>query len=164
MMNIKIKHIAVIMLCGILMSYGCRTPKKMTSDISERVEIREIRNVGRSTDIYSIVDSSRRHAIKINYYKINYSKIVNDTTGRQLIESIEGVIMTDIEENANVHRTHSIDSISGEVDMRSDIVRKEMSSVAPAADPYRWRYIFGISVVVILIGIAVWLRFKGKSS
>jgi len=42
----------------------------------------------------------------------------------------------------------------------TDITKSEKIIEQPAPDPYRWRYIFGIVVSIILLGIVAYFVFR----
>jgi hypothetical protein len=158
-MKARVEETIVILFCLTLMPYGCCAPKKTTSVQSEQIAINEARDVVKVFDVYEVIDTSRLHTSTIHYYRIQY-RPDSDSLGLQLIDYIEGFTVSNVDEQTNIHATHSIDSIAKVEDRHINIVREETTSVEPAPDPYRWRYILGIVIGILIAGVMLWLKFR----
>ena len=171
----------IFFICFCLLFFtSCHTLKKIASNTTETVKIREQQNEVSTTETYSFVDTTKKSGTEISYYKIEFyppagptapntipNKTVfpeginysgsNPTTkppnaGKGAIKSIEGYMI-----KAASEQTGRAEEIKGETTNKTaqnntDITKTEKITEQPAPDPYRWRYVFGIVVAIILIG------------
>lgn len=76
------------------------------------------------------------------------------------IKSIEQLTIKQNSEEKGVSQSQEANASAKEEVTTTDINKKEANTEQPAADPYRWRYILAILVIVIVAGTVVyfWLR------
>lgn len=76
------------------------------------------------------------------------------------IKSIEQLTIKQNSEEKGVSQRQEANVSAKEETTTTDIDKKEANTEQPAADPYRWRYILAILVIVIVAGTVVyfWLR------
>ncbi|NCB42929.1 MAG: hypothetical protein EOM59_09945 [Clostridia bacterium] len=76
------------------------------------------------------------------------------------IKSIEQLTIKQNSEEKGVSQSQEANATAKEEITTTDIDKKEANTEQPAADPYRWRYILAILVIVIVAGTVVyfWLR------
>lgn len=76
------------------------------------------------------------------------------------IKSIEQLTIKQNSEEKGVSQSQEANASAKEEVTTTDIDKKEANTEQPAADPYRWRYILAILVIVIVAGTVVyfWLR------
>ncbi len=79
------------------------------------------------------------------------------------VKSIETLTVRSQEEERGITESESGTDEHRTTDITSEGAVAETTTEEPTADPYRWRYIFGILVAVIAIGTAAyfWLRKAG---
>lgn len=76
------------------------------------------------------------------------------------IKSIEQLTIKQNSEEKGVSQSQEANASAKEEVTTTDTDKKETNTEQPAADPYRWRYILAILVIVIVAGTVVyfWLR------
>lgn len=76
------------------------------------------------------------------------------------IKSIEQLTIKQNSEEKGVSQSQEANASAKEEVTTTDTDKKEANTEQPAADPYRWRYILAILVIVIVAGTVVyfWLR------
>lgn len=79
------------------------------------------------------------------------------------VKSIETLTIKNDTEERGITEAQSEAEVNRASEIASEATLDEATSEEPTADPYRWRYIFGILVLVIIIGTVgyFWLRKAG---
>ena len=174
--------ILLLSILFVFLGVGCSTPKKFTSNTTETSSSEEKRKEATTGDIYTLIDIVKKSGIEITYAKIEFyppeilipaipkmKPEIEPTKGninsepkpankkppdnKGAIKSIEQLTLkateeqTGISENRNSNTSDLEEEINTNTDIKTDTTEK------PAADPYKWRYIFGILILIVVIGI-----------
>jgi hypothetical protein len=181
------RTILFICFC-ILLFTGCHTPKKLESNTTENIKISEKQNEVNTTETYSFVDITKKQGFEINYYKIEFyqpagpnetdaipdnvvlPKGVNNIAGsiptnkpppgKGAIKSIEGYTIKAGSEQTGINEEKSNTTNNKDVENNTDITKNEEITEQTAADPYRWRYIFGIVIIIALSAVGLFFGFR----
>lgn len=76
------------------------------------------------------------------------------------IKSIEQLTIKQNSEEKGVSQSQEANATAKEEITTTDIDKKEANTEQPAADPYRWRYILAILVIVIVAGTVVYFCLR----
>jgi hypothetical protein len=109
--------------------------------------------------------------IEINNYKIEFYPPTawpnepdtiqkNKLPPTGAIKSIEGYTIKSVNRQTGVNEEKGTATTNKTGQNSTDITGTVKVTEQPAADPYRWRYIFGIVVVTVLAGIAAWFGLR----
>jgi cobalamin biosynthesis Mg chelatase CobN len=178
--------ILFICLCVLLFS-GCRTPQKIMSNTKEAITSNEKQNEATSSETYNLADTTKKQDVEINYFKIEYyppgpdkpetipdnsilpENLLSNTGNKNpnkppnakgAIKSIEGYTVKAKSEQSGVNESKKNAQVNRNAEKNEDVNRQAEIKEQPAADPYRWRYILGIVIVVALAGAAVYFGFR----
>jgi len=183
------RTILFICFCVLIFSTGCHTPKKIASNITENIKTSEQYNEATTTETYSFVDTTKKSGLEINYYKIEFYppagpsepdgtipdnpifpfSINNNTEGSNpkskppnagAIKSIEGYTIKATDEQTGINEETSNITTNKDAEINTDITRAAKVTEQPAPDPYRWRYILGICIIVALAGIGLYFGLR----
>ncbi|MDR1652046.1 MAG: hypothetical protein LBS01_00055 [Prevotellaceae bacterium] len=91
---------------------------------------------------------------------IPISKPPPNIAGKGAIKSIESYTIKAVSEQTGRAEEKSSETINKTAQSNADITKTETITEQPAADPYRWRYIFGIVIVFALLAVGVYLGFR----
>ncbi|MDR0420283.1 MAG: hypothetical protein LBH30_02355 [Prevotellaceae bacterium] len=177
--------ILFICLCVLFVVSGCHTSKKIVSSTAETITSSETQYESTSSETYNFADKTKKQDIEINYFKIEFyppgpddnpDTITNNSTfpenllsnigssnpnkppnNKGSIKSIEGYIVKEKIEQSGVNESTEIAQVNRNTEKNEDINRQDEIKEQPAPDPYRWRYILAIIVLVILAGIGAYL-------
>jgi hypothetical protein len=70
------------------------------------------------------------------------------------IKSIKGFIISSSSEEKGVTESHEINASEKEEEINTDNTLETDLTEETAEDPYKWRYILGILIAIIVIGVA----------
>jgi len=178
-----------IFFCVLIFSTGCHTSKKIASNITENIKTSGQYNEATTTETYSFVDTTKKSGLKIKHYKIEFypptgpSKpdetipdnpifhfgINNNTEGSNpkskppnvgAIKSIEGYTIKATDEQTGINEETSNITTNKDAEINTDITRTAKVTEQPAPDPYSWRYILGICIIVALAGIGLYFGLR----
>lgn len=170
-MKPKFSIVAIALLLAVLL-FGCSTPQKLAGSTKETAKTEEKRDETTAAEFRRTVDSTKTEGVEVTYTKIEFFPPEPDTrpkepkekqppdTGRQgAIKSIETFTVkqkaeaTGVTQEEQKTETTKTEEVNTDTDKETDITEK------PAADPYRWRYIFGI---LVLLAVAFCFLRKTK--
>ena len=183
------KTILFICVCILIFATGCHTPKKIVRNTTENIKISEQHNAVTTTETYSFVDTTKKSGVEINYYKIEFYPPagpsepdgtipdniafpeginINAAGGNQrskppnvgAIKSIEGYTVKATDEQTGIAEEKSNTTENKEAEINTDITRAAEVTEQLAPDPYRWRYILGICIVVVLAGTGLYFGLR----
>jgi hypothetical protein len=83
--------------------------------------------------------------------------------GKGVIKSIEGYTVKNTSEQTGINVEKGRTEMSKTEQNDTDVTKMEKVIEEPAADPYRWRYIFGIIVSIIVTGVCAYFVLQKKS-
>jgi hypothetical protein len=172
----------------VLLGVGCSTPKKLTSSTTEKSSSDEKRKETTTGDIYTLIDTTRKSGLEVTYTKIEFyppekipagpgpepekepikgstnsePKPANEKppNNRGAIKSIGQFTLKATEEATGRSESRESNTSDLEEEINNDTDIKVDITEQPAADPYKWRYIFGICIVVILAGVGLYFGFR----
>jgi hypothetical protein len=161
----------LISLCGLLLT-SCLSPRKIASNETESATIYEKQSEAISSETYNFADTTKKNAVEVSYLKIEYyppeldaipdKSILPDAlqSKQGAIKSIEGYTVkatskkSGISESKENTLTNRSEERSGNISIQTEVNEQ------PAADPYRWRYVLGISILVVLVGIFAYFKIR----
>jgi hypothetical protein len=180
--------ILFICLCVLFFAPGCHTPKKIVSNIAETMTSNEKQNEVTSSETYNFADTTKKQDVEINYFKIEFypptgptdpDTIPDNSTfpenllgnignsnpkkppnNKGTIKSIEGYMIKAKGEQSGVSESKKNTQTNRNAEKNEGINRKTEIKEEPAPDPYRWRYILGICIVVVLAGIGLYFGLR----
>ncbi|MDR1416566.1 MAG: hypothetical protein LBJ57_03995 [Prevotellaceae bacterium] len=178
----------LICLCALLLS-GCLSPKKIASSATESAASSEKQSEAASSEAHSFTDAAKKSDVEVSYFKIEFyppaemdgspsaapddaalpespltgvgcGDLKNSPRGKAAIKSIEVYTAKAKSEEAGVSESEASAHSSWGREESEDVNRHTEAEEQPSADPYRWRYIFWIVLVLALAaaGIYFWLR------
>ncbi len=176
------KRILFYLLCFCIGLFfgGCSAPKKLTGSKQETAKVSE-QTAETTTGKNSLfIDTTKTARGEVVYTKIEFyppepttepGQVNNEATpvastpnkhppNTGAIKSIETLTIKKETEEKGVTENQSSAETSKATNIEGETAKKEETAAEPAKDPYRYRYIFGILVIVIAAGTAVyfWLR------
>lgn len=179
----KTKNILTVLLCllaGLIV--GCSTPRKLVSSTKEAAKVEEKRTEATTGEVTHFVDTTKKNGVEVTYTKVEFfppgakseqapatepapgaADNIDRTPKRPAntqgaIKSIESYTVKQNTEAAGVTKdeektqTTKAEEINTDTDKVTDVTEK------PAPDPYRWRYI--LAILVVLVVVFLWLRKK----
>ncbi|MDR0602763.1 MAG: hypothetical protein LBG80_00490 [Bacteroidales bacterium] len=165
----------ILLICFCVLFAGCNSPKKIVSSTTENIKTSEKQNEVSSTESYSFVDTTKKDNVEINYYKIEFypPDMIPDTTPEPdnvfnsvtkspnaAVKSIESYTVKTNTQQSGVNEEKSNTTTNKDLETNTDISQSETITEQPAADPYRWRYIFGIIVTSVLLIIIAYFGLR----
>lgn len=177
-----------ICLCVLLIAGGCRTPQKIISSTTETITSSEKQSEAASSEIHNFADTTKKQEVEVTYFKIEFYPPYDDNPGaipddpaflenlsgstgssspkkppnsKGAIKSIEGYTVSAKIEQSSVSESKENTQVTRNSEKSEDISRQAEINEQPAPDPYRWRYIFWIIVLIIAIITYFSLRKKG---
>lgn len=166
--------------------HACSAPKKVASSVTETAAISEKQTEQSSNEIYAFVDTTQKENLEITYVKLEFyppagpaeqeappaagpyfypdfyaGNIAEKPPATGAIKSIERYTVKAKREQSGVSESAESTSVNRMEEKTEHISREAEVSEQPAADPYRWRYIFWIIVLVIAVAAYVTLRKTG---
>jgi hypothetical protein len=167
---------------------GCHTPKKIVSNTAETVTSNETQNEATSSEIYNFADTTKKQDVEINYFKIEFyppspddkpdtipdnsifsenllgnignSNPKKPPDNKGAIKSIEGYTAKAKGEQSGVSESKKNTQTNRNAEKNEGVNRKTEIKEQPAPDPYRWRYILGICIAVVLTGTGLYFGFR----
>jgi hypothetical protein len=180
----------LLLICLCFLFAGCHTPKKIAGSTTENIKSNEKQNEATSSEIYSFADTTKKSGFEINYFKIGFyppagqddnpnpipdnfilpeglsgnegrNPIIKPPNAKQGgIKSIEGYTIKAKSEESGINESQKNSTVNRYEEKNDDINRQAETKEQPAADPYRWRYILGIVIVIALAAAAVYFGFR----
>lgn len=157
-MKPKFSIVAIALLLAVLL-FGCSTPRKLAGSTKETAKTEEKRDETTAAEFRRTVDSTKTEGVEVTYTKIEFFPPEPDTGRQGAIKSIETFTVkqkaeaTGVTQEEQKTETTKTEEVNTDTDKETDITEK------PAADPYRWRYIFGI---LVLLAVAFFFLRKTK--
>ncbi|MDR2009973.1 MAG: hypothetical protein LBQ22_05780 [Bacteroidales bacterium] len=160
---------------------GCSSPKNLTSSTKETGTTEEKRSEFTEGEINTFVDSTKRAGLDIKYFKIEFYPPEEQPAGpcpepekepapgnvnkepkptnkkppdKGAIKSIEGFIINSTSEEKGIAETKEKNISQKEEEINTDNTLETDLTEETAEDPYKWRYILGILITIIVIGVA----------
>lgn len=160
---------------------GCSSPKNLTSSTKETGKTEEKRSEVTTGEISSFIDSTKTAGLEVKYFKIEFypPEEQPENTGPEpgkeptagntnnepkptnkkppdkgAIKSIEGLVISSSSEEKGVTETQEKNTSQKEEEINTDNTLEENIEEETAEDPYKWRYIFGTLIAIIIICIA----------
>jgi len=173
-------YILLLSILFVFLGVGCSTPKKLASSTTETSSSEEKRKETTTGDIYTLIDTTRKSGLEITYTKIEFYKPQEIPAGpgpepekeptgnisseprpenkkppnnKGAIKSIEQLTIKAIEEQTGISESQESNTSDLEEEINTDTDIKTDIAEEPAADPYKWRYIFGILILIVIIGV-----------
>jgi hypothetical protein len=169
------QNILLICLCVFLLT-DCHTPKKIVSNTKETVTSNEKQSEATISETYNFADTTKKRDVEINYFKIEFYPPAgpDDTTNtipdnfvlpeallsnvnnnnikkppntKGGIKSIEGYTITDKSKQSGINKSKESAQVKKQAEKSGNVRKTAEIKEQPAADPYRWRYIFGIAAL-----------------
>lgn len=177
----KAKTILVLLSICLFGFLGCSSPKNLTSSTKETGTTEEKRSETTAGEIHTLIDSSKTAGLDIKYFKIEFyppeekpagpgpepekepiqGNVNNEpkpTTKKPpdtgAIKSIEGFVISSTSEEKGIAETHETNASQKEEEINTDNTLETDITEDVAEDPYKWRYILGILIAIVVIGIA----------
>lgn len=170
-------------ICLCLLLTGCGAAKKLSSSKQETGAYTETTNETGKSNSTLFVDTTKVSGTEITYIKIEFypPEPVKEPEATQpateptedgppkhppntgAVKSIETLTVKNDTEERGITEAESSTEVNRTSEITGEATLDEATSEEPTADPYRWRYIFGILVLVIIIGTVgyFWLRKAG---
>jgi hypothetical protein len=147
---------------------SCRMPKKIATATTENVTVQEKQHQTGITESYTFVDTTKKTGYEISYLKVEFYKpdtISKDTAVTIIsknpeIKSIEKITVKATEETARVSLISDNNIVETNTDYNAEIYMTTETIEQPAADPYRWRYIFAICITILIAGIGAYFVLR----
>lgn len=166
-----------ICLFGLL---GCSSPKNLTSSTKETGKTEEKRSEATTGEIHTLIDSSKTTGLDIKYFKIEFYPPGEKPAGpgpepekeptpgnvnnepkpankkppdKGAIKSIEGLIISSSNEEKGVTESHETNNSQKDEEINTDNTLETDIQEETAEDPYKWRYILGTLIAIIVIGV-----------
>jgi hypothetical protein len=171
----------IALLC--LFLAGCGSARKVTTSRQEAGKYTETTTEDKTGNSSLFIDTTKVSGKEIIYTKIEFyppepakqpqppgpdslpteGGPVKHPPNVGPVKSIETLTVTSHDEERGITESESGTDEHRTTDITSEGAVSETTAEEPTADPYRWRYIFGILVAVIAIGAAAyfWLRKAG---
>jgi hypothetical protein len=156
-MRKKNKCVCLIAICLPLFLSGCCAKRKATS-LSEASEIHGELDASHYSDVWNLLHSSLRNITATNFYKVNFSETGRDSAGQPLVANIEGVILTNILEQAERRETRANDSVRTNKKTNVKASREEETNVNDIPWWLNFSNIFNIVIVFACICGALWIK------
>jgi hypothetical protein len=181
------KQILFLFILCVLFA-GCRTPQKITSHTMETVISNEKQNEATSSETYNFADMTKKQDVEINYFHIEFypptvptepDTIPDNSTfpenplgnmgnsnpkkppdNKGAIKSIEGYTVKAKGEQSGVSESKKNTQTNQDTEKNNVINKQAETKEQPAPDPYRWRYILGICIAVVLAGIGLYFGLQ----
>lgn len=176
----KAKAIIVLLSICLFGFLGCSSPKNLTSSTKETGTTQERRSEITDGEIHTLIDSSKTAGLDIKYFKIEFYPPEEKPAGpgpepekeptpanvnneqkpankkppdKGAIKSIEGFIVSSSNEEKGISETHEKTASQKEEEINTDNSLETDITEETAEDPYKWRYILGVLVAIIVIGV-----------
>jgi len=157
--------------CFLLLT-GCFGSKKTSTSKHEAVKISEQITEVSISENSIFVDTSKTSNGEVTYTRIEFyhpEPIEPDQVPVALgevpvhgpVKSIETLIIKSNTEEKGITENQNIEEAVKETNINNDTEKFEATAKEPAKDPYRYRYIFGILVIIIVVAGFFWLRKSG---
>jgi hypothetical protein len=182
------KKIILFLICPLLFLCGCHTPKKLISSTSEQSKITDKQKEISTNETYNFADTTQKSDVEISYFKIEFyppipdeqrpngfpdnyalSLSQNNASGnpnvdkppnKGAIKSIESYTIKSTDEQTGMSESKKNSTSNIEAEKKADINNKVDITEQPAPDPYRWRYIFGIVISIIMLVVGLYFAFR----
>lgn len=167
-MKTKFLTLFLCLLVGLLIGFltGCSTPRKLTASKQEKTKVDQVTKETNTGSSSTFVDTTKTNGVGITYTKIEYyppepnkepapKPAKEQPPNKGPIKSIEQLTVKQNSEDKGVSQSQEANASAKEKTTTTDTDKKEANTEQPAADPYRWRYILAILIIVIVAG--VWL-------
>jgi len=166
----KIFLFAVVILISLS---GCKSLQKTTATVNsvETVKSSEVKT-GSVTIDTTKKSNNKIEIIKLEFYPQDSThQVKSDSLGKttpsviignkKFPGNIKSATVTTITSNKEQKGTTAVDSsLNRNVDRKADI--KTQTTTEPGKDPYRWRWIFGIMVVIGVAAYFIYNKFFKK--
>ena len=179
----KTRSILSVILCILVaLLAGCSTPRKLVSSAKEAAKVEEKRTETSAGQITHFGDTTKKDGVEVTYTKIEFfppgaeaggnapaeAEPAPETTGTKdrtpkqppntqgAIKSIETYTLKQTNEAAGVTKTEEQTEATKAEEVKTDTTNETDVTEKPAPDPYRWRYI--LAILVILAVAYIWLR------
>jgi len=171
----------ISLIFAILALVGCNAPKKIAGNTRESIINNEKQNEAINSETYNFADTTKKQDVEINYFKIEYyppwqdekpdtmpdnsifpENLLSNSGNKNpkkppgnkgAIKSIEGYTVNAKNKQAGVNGNKENKQVNRNTEKNENINRQSEIKEQSAEDPYRWRYIFGTLILVVIIGI-----------
>jgi hypothetical protein len=157
----------IFLIAIIALLFACKTPMKMANTTSENVTVEESRNQTNVTETFTFVDTSKKSGVEINYFKVEFYPSGLDTVNKSLtnrdrgtIKSVEKYTIINTTEKTGISSTKENNTMNTSTEYIEEVSRQEEITEQPAPDPFRWRYMFGIMVTIVLLAAGVYFGLR----
>lgn len=150
-----IKYIlTIVLLCS------CGTPRNVENLYNEVSDVSKITAEKFNFDAISDVDFSSTKIREIVFKKVEY--FPPDSSGRSVVKSEENLTIKQEENVAETAKDIATLISDSTVIENNQTTRKVETAEEVAKDPYRWRYILGIMIVIVIVAIVIYIKLKGS--
>ncbi len=176
----RAKSIIVLLSICLFGFLGCSSPKNLTSSTKETGTTEEKRSEATTGEIHTLIDSTKTSGSDITYFKIEFYPPEEKPAGpdpepekeptpgnvnkepkpankkppdKGAIKSIEGFKLSSSSEEKGVTETDEKNTLQKDEKINTDNTLETDTQEEVAEDPYKWRYLLGIIIAIIVIGI-----------
>ena len=153
---------------------ACSTPKKISTSSKEKTNISEVKTESKAGQSSIFTDTTKSAKGEVLYIKIEYYPPGPEVEPGGLpevdkpkrppdsknIKSIESLTIKQESENKGVSEQKQDTTAAKASNINNEIIKDEESETDPAADPYKYRYIFGIIIAGLGIVIAAYFFLR----
>ncbi|KAA6350895.1 hypothetical protein EZS27_001742 [termite gut metagenome] len=139
---------------------GCSTPHKLASSTKEATKVEAKRTEAVSNEVTTFVDTTKVEGTEITHIRVDFyppESSGQTPTNKGAIKSIDVTKISQKKEAAGVSGTTEKEEMTKSEGINSDTTSEIETIEQPAPDPYRWRYILGIGVL-LATGLLYWKR------
>lgn len=152
---------------------GC-APRKVVKTTNEDSVVDVKRAETTTVEVNSLIDTTKREGVEITYTKVEYyppdevsvvvneptPEVVNSPPAKGAVKSIESYTIKQESESIGVSQQADVALTSSTSGAKTEYSRDEIIEKTPASDPYKWRYIF---YILLLLALSV-VYIKRKST
>jgi hypothetical protein len=167
-------------LLPLLLLFGCRSAKKISSEVlvSQQATSGSSENISQTG--YHFLDTTKKVNNKTTYFHIEFYPPEEQVKDEELkieaeenqwpdlpltrypapVKSITALTVETLAEQAGIVSDSTSTTYNAALDRQEETVVSEVSSEQPAPDPYRWRYFFGIIIVIGIAGVGIYIAAR----
>lgn len=169
------KRIVFYLLFFWIVFFGaCSTPKKISTSSKEKTNLSEVTTESKAGQSSFFTDTTKSAKGEVIYTKIEYyppgpelepgglpeNKKPKHPPDVNNIKSIETLFIKQERENKGVSEQKGDTTSAKAININNEIIKDEESETEPTADPYKYRYIFGIIIAGLGIVIAAYFFLR----